>query len=474
MEAADSARIIERLKELQPAITPVYKTTDIGDGQLFADVFKDRARYVDKECWYIYDGRIWAKDVNGLRAMNLCKSLANALLAYTSEISDDKLRESYSKHVCRWQNRRTRETILKDAKDVYPISKFEFDASPYLINCENGTLNIETGKFLPHDSKDLLTKLATVTYDPSAKNDRFTEFVSEISSNDTEKAEFLQKAFGYGIAGYNYHECMFILYGATSRNGKSTLCESVLNVLGNYACSSNPETLAKKTNNDSTKQSEDVARLNGIRFANFSEPPKNMTMNGDRVKAMTGRDTLNARFLNENSFEFRPQFKMYMSTNFKPLIDDPALFASGRIVLIPFDRHFSESERDIHLKDKFAESQCRSAILNWLIEGYRKLQQSGFTQPDSIKEAIKEYRKESDLIAQFVDDCLIADTSEELRMSDVFNKYKSWCLINKQPQENQTAFKASIQHHATVLRRRPRTGGEKTTLMTGFRFKNGI
>lgn len=472
MQAADRARVAATLNKLQPAKNTSYESSDIGDGRLFADVFKDRARFVpERKSWFVYDGRVWSNDVSGLGVMALCKTLAKELLTYTATIEDDKVRGIYLKHAQRWQRRQTREIILRDARDVYPVSAKEFDVDPFLINCKNGTVNVKTGIFSPHRSEDLLTKLAPVNYDPSARCERFDRFISEITSGDRDKAIFLQKCFGYGATGDTSRECMFILYGATSRNGKGTLCETVLNILGSYSCASNPETIAQKTGRDSSRPSEDIARLFGIRFANISEPPKGMTLDAAKVKTMTGRDTLNARFLNENSFDFKPYFKLFINTNHSLLVDDASLFASDRVILIPFDRHFSESERDTGLKDEFAKPQNQSAILNWLIAGYQMLCVDGFRQPEAVRDAIEEYRFESDKIAQFVKESMTPDADGEIRTTDVYHAYQIWCSANDCPRESPKSFNTLIRSHATIVRRRPRSGGEKTTLLVGFRLK---
>ena len=92
--------------------------------------------------------------------------------------------------------------------------------------------------------------------------------------------------------------------------------ESVLSVMGDYGRAVRPETIALKSNNNSSNPTEDIARLAGIRFANISEPSRGLFLNAAQVKNMTGNDTLNARFLHENSFDFKPQFKLYVNTNY--------------------------------------------------------------------------------------------------------------------------------------------------------------
>lgn len=86
-------------------------------------------------------------------------------------------------------------------------------------------------------------------------------------------------------------------------------------MMGDYAANARPETLAKKKYVNGSAPNEDIARLAGVRFVNTSEPPKNMELDSSLVKSLTGRDTITARRLNEGSFEFTPQFKLFFNTN---------------------------------------------------------------------------------------------------------------------------------------------------------------
>jgi len=390
----------QALARLNPARNKRYRNGDIGFGRLFADVHKRVARYVpERKKWYIYDGSRWVPDIGGLMAMELCKELADGLLLYLLTFKDESVRirnlEDYSK----WQQRRLRDIYLKEAQSVYPVSMEEFDADRYLLNCENGTLDLRTMQFRDHDPEDRLTKMAHVSYDPAATCTRFERYIDEIMSGDAERALFLQKALGYAVSGDTRHECMFFLYGETTRNGKGTLMESILRVMGDYGRAVRPETIAQKQNVNSQNPSEDIARLAGIRFANISEPSRGLVLNAAQVKSMTGNDTFNARFLNENSFDFQPQFKLYVNTNYLPVISDMTLFSSGRILIIPFDRHFEEWEQDKTLKSAFAEPEAKSTILNWLLKGYELLRQEGFTVPKAVTEATMAYSHESNKIA---------------------------------------------------------------------------
>jgi len=462
---------LERLKELDPMDGRKYPWNDIGAGRIFADFYQDRLRYVpERKVWFYYDNGIWQPDTGNLRAMLYCMDLANLMYAFALEIKDEDKRKAYIKYSSRWQNHSNRVNILKDAQVHHPISYGSFDADIYIFNCRNGTLHIDTGEFTEHRSTDLLTKISPVVYDPTAYSERFATYIDEIMSGDADRAKFLQKILGYGLTGDTRHECMTILYGVTTRNGKGTLCESVLKVLGDYGCASRPETIAMKSYTNGSQPSEDVARLAGVRFVNIPEPGKGMVLDAAKVKAMTGNDTLNARFLHENSFDFQPQFKIYVNTNFLPVINDMTLFSSDRIIIIPFDRHFDEQSRDTTLKRRFAEEGVQSAILNWLLEGYRLLQKEGLYLPQSVKAATDRYQHDSDKMVLFFEDNLVEDAAAEEPTSKVYARYKGWCQENGCYPESMKNFKQGLQAFAQVVRKRPKYGGEKTTILIGYRL----
>ena len=460
------------LSQVCPENNPRYPWTEIGYGRLFADCYRNIARFVpERKSWYCYRDGIWAADVGNLQTMELCKELADALMLYALTIQNERQRQDYLKNCSKWQARRTRDTILKDAQSIHPISIREFDSDPYVFNCHNGTLHLDTMEFTPHNPEDRLTKISPVDYDPNARCDRFLTFVNEITSGDTNKAQFLQKMLGYGMSGDTRYECLFILYGATTRNGKGTLCESVLKVMGTYGCTNRPETLSMKTNANSHNPSEDIARLAGVRFANISEPGKGMVLNAAQVKSMTGNDTLNARFLHENSFDFIPQFKLYINTNYLPVINDMTLFSSGRVITIPFERHFDESEQDKGLKAEFQKPENQSAILNWLVEGYRLLSKEGMKLPEAVVAATNAYREDSDKVWQFVQERLDEAPAMEVRTSEVYESYRGWCSENGCYPENSRNFNQALRGFATVVRRRPKRGGGATTLLLGYRVR---
>ena len=462
---------LHRLEKVNPIDNKTYPWTDIGAGKLFADYYKHILRYVpERRSWFFYSGGIWSQDTGNLKAMFYCMELAKLLHVFAIKIFNDDLRKQYMNYTRKWQTHGYRVNVLKDAQVYHPIPYALFDSDTYIFNCANGTLHLDTGSFTEHQASDRLTKISPVNYDAKAQSERWNSFINEIMSGDMEKTKFLQKILGYALSGDTRHECMSVLYGASTRNGKGTLCESVLKVFGGYGCTARPETIALKANNNSSNPSEDIARLAGVRFVNIAEPGKGLILNTSQVKSMTGNDTLNARFLHENSFDFSPQFKLYINTNYLPVVNDITIFTSGRVIIIPFERHFDEAEQDKGLKHEFASPEVQSAILNWLIRGYEMLHKEGLVQPESVIKATKQYQHDSNKTLLFVEDCMEEGANYEDYTANVYDKYRIWCTDNGQYAESMRNFKQSLSSIMEVKRKRPRIGGEKTTMVIGYKL----
>ena len=467
----DITKLTLSLDEMAPHTNPRYGRDEIGMGNMFADFFKPIARYnSERGIWYVYDGTVWQPDTENLKVAELAKLLADKLYVFALTITEEDARKRFIDRVRKLQLRKHRETMLKDAKSVFPLSMRSFDQDIYLFNCKNGTLDLRTMEFREHRPEDYLTKVSPVNYDPKADCPRWHTFMDEIMQGDKARADYLQKAIGYALTGDTKMECLFILYGPTSRNGKGTTMESILRIMGEYGKNADPTMLQAKFNAQSNGPTEEIARLAGARFVNISEPAKKLTIDAALTKRLTGNDTITARYLHENSFEFRPNFKIFINTNHRPNITDLTLFDSGRIKIIPFDRHFDEKEQDKDLKTTFAKPENMSGILNWMLEGYKMFRSQGLEMPDSVINATDDYRKASDKIAQFCEACLVSKPGAMLRSKSVYNRYKQWSEANGYHAEGIKNFKTEFLKHYVEDRRRPLDGGEKTTVVLDVDF----
>lgn len=450
-----------------------YSFNDRGNSQLFADVFGNELRWnVTAKEWYIYSGGRWQRDTGGMYASMKMKMLQDALFQYFGEVRED-LQKSYIDNVMRMTRLNVRETILKDARDVNWFENADLDSDIYLFNCKNGTLDLKTMKFKPHDQNDLISRISNVVYDPKATSPDFEKFVTEIMSGDKDKMRFLQKALGYSLTGSAAEECFFILYGATTRNGKGTLTSTITYMMGDgYAASAVPETFAMKMNRDSRQASGDIARLAGVRFLNVSEPQKNMQLDVALVKTLTGRDRITARHLHEREFEFEPEFKIFMNSNFLPAINDETIFSSERVKVIPFERHFDGADRDVTLKDRLRTEQNISGIFNWCLEGLRMYREEGLKVPLSVSLATAEYADSSDKYKAFIKECLVEDAFSSCKAKDAYYAYKQWCSESGFRYENKSKWLMAMRGKGIVRDRATVNGMTAPNVIVGYRVSD--
>ncbi len=426
----------ETIKKLDPYTNSKYSgMDDVSSGRLFADVFRNCARYnATSKSWYVYNGIIWEEDVGGMIVSRYAKMLYRTLYGYAMNKE-----RPYQNYVSRLGCLNTRQKMLEDAREHYHIFQTDLDTNGDLLNVQNGVLNLKTFELLEHKPDLLLSKVANVEYRPDITSDDFIKFMEDVTCSDTYKSRYIQKCHGYGMTSDTWEEECYMYYGATTRNGKSTLLETIAYMLGDYAMNMSPETLAQRKK-DSKTASGDIARLNECRFLHMSEPPKRMVFDVALLKTLLGRDKITARELYQREFEFTPKFKLFINTNFLPIVNDDSLFSSGRIKVVTFDRHFTDSEQDKGLKDRLKSPENLSGILNWCLEGLRLYRKEGLTPPDAIRNATDDYREKSDKIKLFIDDCLVEDSGHTERIQTVYEQYMKWCSLNGFGTENKSNF----------------------------------
>ena len=246
----------------------------------------------------------------------------------------------------------------------------------------------------------------------------------------SEVAVYLQKALGYALSGETTQDCFFLMYGPSTRNGKSTLTETITHLMDDYATSTQPQTLAKRNTNGSAP-SPDLARLRGARFVNVPEPEKGMELNSALVKQLTGGDRIMARYLFGNPFEYSPEFKIFIGSNHIPRIADRTVVTSGRLKILPFNRHFKREEQDKTLKQTFKTAVAMSGIFNWLVDGYRLFKQEGLGDPADICEELDNFEREATAdIDVFLNENLVEADGERLKTSDIHQRHSEWAKAN--------------------------------------------
>ena len=438
--------ILERLKTIKPE---GKENNERENAQIFAECFQEYLRYNStRKQWFLYTGTHW-KIVSDEFISKIVMQFFDTLLLYVPFIQDPELHDLCSKEWGKLGRTLARKNLINDSKALLEITENEFDKDNMLLNLRNCVLDFKNGeiKVLKHEPSLYLSKICNVTYDETAECPQWKSFIENVMQGDQEKIHYLQKVLGYALTGLTEQETFWILYGATTRNGKSTLIETISYLLGEekgYSVNMNPETLAQKKK-DSSRASGDIARLKGARLVVCSEPPKRMLFDIALVKTLLGRDTITARQLYQEEMQFKPDFKLIMNTNYLPVVQDNSLFTSGRVNVITFDKHFEPHEQDKKLKSKLRARKELSGILNWLLEGLEQYFIEGVEPPKPVEQATQEYRQDSDKVGQFIAECLEPVKGVNSKVKDVYEVYMQWCDENGYGTENKSNFTAELR-----------------------------
>ena len=416
-----------------------YPYDDTGNADRFTDIFKDRVLYsYTNKGWYIYDGKRWLFDTLGRindyfeQSIEVLKKqgMVSNVPMLENETSEDyqkrlkAIRAAYEKHLTYSRSNRGTVAGVKQSMHKNSVDISEFDGNDMLINLENSVYDMVSGINIPHDATLKFTKKANVSYDESKKCPRWEQFLREIFNDDKDLIKWIQKALGYSLTGKTSEQVMFILNG-NGRNGKSVFLDVVSHIFGDYRTNIQPDSLMVK---NSQGANSDIARLKGARFVTTVESNDGMRFNEGLVKQLTGGDTVTARFLHANEFEFTPKFKVWMATNHRPIIRGTDKGIWRRIRLIPFEREFTEEEVDLDLTSKLlAESD---GILQWMLKGLEMWQKERLGMCEKILMANKEYRQEMDVVSTFIEECVNNSLGKEVKASELYQHYKNYCLQN--------------------------------------------
>jgi putative DNA primase/helicase len=317
--------------------------TDTDNGRRLVRRFSASLQFVPElKKWFAFDGRIWRDDTSGQQTIFAQKSAR--LIADEADLLSDARRAEDRRHWSKQSlNAGAIDRALKMARPHATRSIEEFDAALWLINVTNGVLDLRTGQLKPFNSANYLTRMAGTAYDPKAKCVRFTRFLQEVFAGDPELIDFVQRFAGYTLTGLTEEQCFLFLQG-TGSNGKSTLIQILLQLLGDYARNTPTETLLAKYVSSSVNN--DLARLQGARMVAAIESNPNRQLDEALIKQITGGDRITARFLYAEYSEFKPQFKLWFVANHPPRLrsTDDALWR--RIHVLPFSISIPREQRD--------------------------------------------------------------------------------------------------------------------------------
>ena len=428
----DGDKVVNRIREwmgIASAITDFgsescmfFNRTDTGNAERLVRHHGEDLRYCyEWGKWMFWNGCRWKTDNTG-EIFRRAKDTVRQIGAQASLIMDETERKAVLKWALQSESRARQRDMIALAERELPITQDKLDADKWLLNVQNGTIDLKTGALLPHDRDRMLTKLAPVSY-TGEESDLWNKFLERVLP-DKEVRDFVQRAVGYSLTGDCGEEVLFFLYG-TGRNGKSKFIETIQHVLGDYASSTRPEVLMEKKHDSIPVE---LAALKGVRFTSTVETGQGQRFAESLVKQATGGDELQVRHMRQDPFTYKPQFKIWLASNNKPDIRGRDQGIWSRIKLIPFTVTIPPEERDRHLGDKLKADAA--GVLTWAVEGCLAWQRKGLKPPQQVVEAIQEYQEETDRLSGFFEDCCTFNPLAKVTTKELYSAYEFWCDDN--------------------------------------------
>ncbi len=398
------------------------------------------------KAWLVWVVTHWEKDTSGT-VMRLAKATIKKLARQVEHLDEDAEIKALMAHIKSSLSTFKLRAMMESAQSELPlpVQPEDLDANPWLLNCQNGTLDLHTGTLRPHERGDLLTKCLPIEYAADAACPTWDKFLWRImggsqgdDSPDMSAGEldnrrqadaragrlitFLQRAIGYSLTGDTREQCLFLLHGSGS-NGKSTFLETLQALLGDYAQSTPSASLLAKKEEDPIRN--DLARFRGARLITAVEIGEGKRLNEELVKRLTGQDTVTARFLYAEFFDFQATHKLFIACNHLPQIrgQDHAIWR--RIRRIPFTVTIPEDKQDKDLPAKLRAEL--PGILRWAVQGCLDWQRDGLGTPEEVRAATEEYKASMDVLGQFIAECCAELADARCKASDLYEAYKKWC-----------------------------------------------
>jgi putative DNA primase/helicase len=405
-----------------------YSVNDVGNSDRFIDQNRD-VKFINEfgaDGWHRWDGTKYAP--TGKAILGLGTATARTIYDEAKNCADTTGRNLLTKWAQTSMYRCKIEDMLKLAAGRAQVSVNKFDNDLLAINCRNGVVELANGDLIPHSVEQMNLKRVEASYTPGKKSELWEKFLSDIFLGDKELIHYVKVALGYSLTGTTREHKLFICYGS-GQNGKSTLLETILEIVGDYGRVAEFEAFLVSDKSSNSRSLEATGALRGARFAVASETNNSKRWDEAMVKRLTGGDKLRGSRLHNASYEFNPTHHLWFMANHLPSVRDASESFWRRPEVIPFKARFPESSRDAKLKEKLLGE--RDAIFTWLIEGALKYVESGLPElPQVCKDAKDKYRYDNDYLSSFIEEKLVKEAGAIMPATDVYELYQQWCFAN--------------------------------------------
>lgn len=362
------------------------------------DIMKMQSFFHDGQQLYAYHGGVYRPDGEAV-----VKGLTQKLLSNES------------------RRNRKEETLdfINTATRLQENEKERINPDDGIVNVKNGLLDVETGELKPHTPKRLSTIQLPVTYDPEADCPRIKQFLNEVIPLDA--VPTIQEFIGYCLTPDTRHH-KALMFTGTGSNGKSTLIELIKALIGK----TNMVSIPVQALSDSRWKRAD---LEGKLLNAFADLSHKALESSSYFKMIVSGEEIDAERKNKDPFYFRPFAKQIFSANELPGSYDTSEAYMRRWIIINFPHQFKPGKNaDENLVDKLTTDIELSGLLNFALEGFRRLREQGkFTENESTRQALQAYKENIDNVARFMGEECTVHTKARCIKTQLFTAYENWC-----------------------------------------------
>ncbi len=431
--------------------------TDVGNANLLVRIADGNLRWVsERQCWLWWNGEEWAEDDHGVCgyaiAVRVAEHYANKAAEVQNQANDEALDDNGRKKIAdavkgirKWEavcrSKRAIDAMLAIAQrtTALQVGAGDLNCDPWLLGVRNGVIDLRSGNIRPAAREDLVTRRASVPFNPDAKAPRWSRFIREVTSSRDgsprpQLAAYLQRMLGYLVTGTTREQKLFLALG-TGSNGKNILLDTVQRVAGAYWVTMPAAALMTQRNDDAERASPITARLAGARAAISAESRDGQKLDVALVKLHSGGGSMIARYMRENPFSFEITHKLVLMTNHRPALDHLDDAMRGRLHIIPFDRTWNRPghpERDPALPDGDPELMAAlraedEGILCWLIEGAAAYCREGLIPPPEVVAMTREYFQDQDDLGRWLEEYERCDPKQGGTVAALLEAFGDWC-----------------------------------------------
>lgn len=396
----------------------------------FADIHGAGIRYVDEwSKWLEWRDGVWHLD----KTIGVFDLIRRHVRSYAGALTNQDARKL--------TNAKTIAAVEKLAKSDRRVAATSeiWDADDWLLNTPGGVVDLRTGVMRPANPGDHMTKMTAAA--PGGDCPQWKAFLRRSLGGDADLISFVQRVLGYTLTGSTQEEALFFAHG-NGGNGKGVLMKTVAKILGDYAKNATMTTFAQTKYEQHTT---DIARLRGARLVTASETESGQEWAESKIKTLTGGDTVTARFMRADNFEFDPKFKLLIAGNHKPRLKNVDQAIRRRFYLIPFTIDIPKEERNERLKENLQAEW--PGILAWMIEGCLAWQRDGLNAPKSVLAATNEYFESEDALLAWLAERCDKGPNLDQKAEVLFGSWSGWARFAGETIGTKKEFYAAMRRH---------------------------